>query len=112
MNMLLENIGARRLHGIVEKGIIWYHYIIYLICSLIKKKKKVLEEISFNAPELKGTKQIIDSEYVRNKLEPFRKNIDLARFLIWIKKQKFFIWIISIYTLLISLLYINIFFAS
>ncbi|WP_333871785.1 ATP-dependent protease ATPase subunit HslU, partial [Desulforamulus putei] len=56
-----ENIGARRLHTILEK---------------------LLEDISFEAPELKGQSLTIDSEYVREKLKDVVANRDLSRYIL------------------------------
>jgi ATP-dependent HslUV protease ATP-binding subunit HslU len=58
-----ENIGARRLHTIMEK---------------------LLEDILFNAPDMTdGEKnQTIDSSYVRNKLESTLEDSDLSRYIL------------------------------
>ncbi|SHK65530.1 ATP-dependent protease ATPase subunit HslU [Desulforamulus aeronauticus] len=56
-----ENIGARRLHTILEK---------------------LLEDVSFEAPELKGQSLTIDSEYVREKLKDIVTNRDLSRYIL------------------------------
>ena len=61
LNEEMENIGARRLHTILEK---------------------VLEEVSFNAPEDLVKKVIIDAEYVKNKLEGVMVDKDLSRFIL------------------------------
>ncbi len=61
VNMQMENIGARRLHTIMEK---------------------VLEEVSFYAPELAGQKVVINREYVRKRLENVLKNEDLSKFIL------------------------------
>lgn len=61
VNEQTENIGARRLHTIMEK---------------------VLEEISFEAPQRKGEKLSIDKEYVAGKLEGIMKSEDLSRFVL------------------------------
>ncbi|MBC7286817.1 MAG: ATP-dependent protease ATPase subunit HslU [Armatimonadetes bacterium] len=53
-----ENIGARRLYTIMER---------------------VLEEISFNAPDLAGQKVVIDAAYVRQRLADLIKDRDLSR---------------------------------
>lgn len=55
-----ENIGARRLHTILER---------------------VMEEISFNAPE-EGGKITIDAAYVRQRLEKVAKDEDLSRYIL------------------------------
>jgi ATP-dependent HslUV protease ATP-binding subunit HslU len=56
-----ENIGARRLHTIMER---------------------VLDEISFNAPEKKGENFKIDATYVRNALADIVKDQDLSRYIL------------------------------
>ncbi|MEW5766958.1 MAG: ATP-dependent protease ATPase subunit HslU [bacterium] len=55
-----ENIGARRLHTILER---------------------VMEEISFNAPE-DGKKMTIDAAYVRQRLEEVVRDEDLSRYIL------------------------------
>ncbi len=61
VNESMENIGARRLHTILEK---------------------VLEEISFEGPELKKKKVHIDSAYVRKQVESVVKDQDLSRYIL------------------------------
>lgn len=56
-----ENIGARRLHTILEK---------------------LLEDVSFEAPELGGQSLTIDSDYVREKLSNVVANRDLSRYIL------------------------------
>ncbi len=56
-----ENIGARRLHTIMER---------------------VLDEISFEAPEKKGEHVKIDSDYVRKTLADIVKDQDLSRYIL------------------------------
>lgn len=56
-----ENIGARRLHTIMEK---------------------LLDEISFNAPDLQKTEIIIDKAYVTQHLEKIAKDHDLSRYIL------------------------------
>jgi ATP-dependent HslUV protease ATP-binding subunit HslU len=56
-----ENIGARRLHTMLEK---------------------VLEELSFDAPDMKGKAITIDRAFVRKRLEDIVKNEDLSRFVL------------------------------
>ncbi len=56
-----ENIGARRLHTIMER---------------------VLDEISFEAPEKKGEQITIDAEYVRKMLADIVKDQDLSRYIL------------------------------
>jgi ATP-dependent HslUV protease ATP-binding subunit HslU len=61
VNEKTENIGARRLHTILEK---------------------LLEEISFNAPEMKEKELLIDAKYVKNKLNDIIKDEDLSRYIL------------------------------
>lgn len=61
VNEKTENIGARRLHTVMEK---------------------LLEDISFNASELKGQKIIIDAKFVREKLSEIIKSEDLSRYIL------------------------------
>ncbi|MDR3567255.1 MAG: ATP-dependent protease ATPase subunit HslU [Syntrophobacteraceae bacterium] len=61
VNSRTENIGARRLHTIMEK---------------------LLSDISFNAPDLKGQTIQIDREYVRNILNEIIKDEDLSRYIL------------------------------
>lgn len=61
VNEQTENIGARRLHTILEK---------------------LLEDISFEAPELKGQSLTIDSAYVQEKLKDVVANRDLSRYIL------------------------------
>ena len=56
-----ENIGARRLHTIMEK---------------------VLEEISFSAPEMEENKVVIDEKYVDEALAEIVKDRDLSRYIL------------------------------
>lgn len=56
-----ENIGARRLHTIMEK---------------------VLDEISFKAPEMQKQKIAIDAQYVKDKLKDIVKDEDLSRYIL------------------------------
>ncbi|MBI2251593.1 MAG: ATP-dependent protease ATPase subunit HslU [Armatimonadetes bacterium] len=61
VNSQTENIGARRLHTLLEK---------------------LLEDLSFNAPFPEAVKISIDEEYVRKKLEEIVKNEDLSRYIL------------------------------
>lgn len=61
VNEKTENIGARRLHTVIEK---------------------LLEDISFNASELKGQKIVIDAKIVREKLSDILKSEDLSRYIL------------------------------
>ena len=56
-----ENIGARRLHTIMER---------------------VLDEISFDAPERKGQQINVDADYVRKMLTDIVKDQDLSRYIL------------------------------
>jgi len=61
INASVENIGARRLHTIIEK---------------------VLDEISFIASDKSGEKVIVDSNYVINHLGKLIKDTDLSKFIL------------------------------
>jgi ATP-dependent HslUV protease ATP-binding subunit HslU len=61
VNEKTENIGARRLHTVLEK---------------------LLEDISFEAPEKKNGKLGIDRTYVREKLNDIVKDEDLSRYIL------------------------------
>src|SRR5580692_2984260 len=61
VNEHTENIGARRLHTILEK---------------------VLEEISFEAPEMKKKTVKIDAAYVQKQLASIVKDQDLSRYIL------------------------------
>ena len=61
VNQSAENIGARRLHTIMEK---------------------VVEEISFQGPDLKKKMVKIDSDYVRKQLAEIVKDQDLSRYIL------------------------------
>ncbi len=61
VNNRTENIGARRLHTIMEK---------------------LLEDILFDAPDLKDKKVIINEEYVNKKLKDVIKDEDLSRYIL------------------------------
>ncbi len=56
-----ENIGARRLHTIMEK---------------------VLDIISFEAPEMQDKHVVVDADYVRNALTDIVKDQDLSRYIL------------------------------
>ncbi len=61
VNEKTENIGARRLHTVLEK---------------------LLEDISFEAPERKNGKLVIDRDYVKEKLSEIVKDEDLSRYIL------------------------------
>lgn len=61
LNSTIENIGARRLQTVMEK---------------------VLDDISFNAPDKSGSTFTVDAAYVRNSIGDLAKNLDLSRFIL------------------------------
>jgi ATP-dependent HslUV protease ATP-binding subunit HslU len=61
VNESTENIGARRLYTIMEK---------------------MLDDISFEAPDMTEEKIIIDAEYVKDKIADIVKNRDLSRYIL------------------------------
>lgn len=61
LNSTIENIGARRLQTVMEK---------------------VLDDISFNAPDKSGSVFTVDADYVRNSIGDLAKNVDLSRFIL------------------------------
>jgi ATP-dependent HslUV protease ATP-binding subunit HslU len=61
VNATVENIGARRLHTIIEK---------------------ILDDISFTATDRAGEKIIINKEYINNNLENLVKDTDLSKFIL------------------------------
>jgi ATP-dependent HslUV protease ATP-binding subunit HslU len=61
INERTENIGARRLHTVMER---------------------ILDEVSFDADERQEKRLVVDAAYVRAKLEPFMKDEDLSRYIL------------------------------
>jgi len=61
VNASTENIGARRLYTIMER---------------------LLDEISFDAPDMPGKELTIDAEYVRQRLADLSRNQDLSRYIL------------------------------
>ncbi len=61
VNHLTENIGARRLHTVME-------------C--------LLEEILFDAPDMQDSKVVIDSKYVDERLKDIKDDEDLSRYIL------------------------------
>jgi ATP-dependent HslUV protease ATP-binding subunit HslU len=61
INQTVENIGARRLHTVLER---------------------LLDEISFSAPDRDGEEITIDEAMVRERLEELTKNADLSKFIL------------------------------
>ncbi len=61
VNSTVENIGARRLHTIIER---------------------VLDEISFTATDRSGDKIVVDSDYIKKNLGELVKDTDLSKFIL------------------------------
>ncbi|MDO9138805.1 MAG: ATP-dependent protease ATPase subunit HslU [Methylobacter sp.] len=61
VNETTENIGARRLHTVLER---------------------LLEDISYNAPDLRGNHILIDAAYVNAHLAEFVEDEDLSRYIL------------------------------
>ncbi|EJF91091.1 ATP-dependent protease ATPase subunit HslU [Bartonella tamiae] len=61
LNSTVENIGARRLQTVMER---------------------VLDDISFNAPDKSGTTFIVDADYVKQAVGALASNTDLSRFIL------------------------------
>jgi ATP-dependent HslUV protease ATP-binding subunit HslU len=61
VNQSTQNIGARRLYTIMER---------------------LLEELSFDAPEMKKRHVPIDAAYVKQRLESIAKDEDLSQFIL------------------------------
>ena len=61
INERTENIGARRLYTMMEK---------------------MLDEISFDAPEMSVKNMVVDAQYVRDKLKGFVEDEDLSRYIL------------------------------
>jgi ATP-dependent HslUV protease ATP-binding subunit HslU len=61
INNRVENIGARRLHTVMEK---------------------LLDEISFTATDRAGETIVIDADYVHKKVSELAKNVDLSKFIL------------------------------
>jgi ATP-dependent HslUV protease ATP-binding subunit HslU len=61
VNSSMENIGARRLHTIMER---------------------LLDEVSFQAPDVPDRELVVDAAYVRTRLEDIVKDEDLSRYIL------------------------------
>ena len=61
VNSTVENIGARRLQTVMER---------------------VLDEISFAAPDRNGETITVDADYVKKHVGDLAKNADLSRFIL------------------------------
>ena len=57
----MENIGARRLHTVIER---------------------IVEEISFDAPDKAGTEIVVTEEYVKSRVGPLLLASDLRKFIL------------------------------
>jgi ATP-dependent HslUV protease ATP-binding subunit HslU len=61
VNSRTENIGARRLHTVMER---------------------LLEDILFDAPDVKNKRMVIDKDYVESKLKDIKDDEDLSRYIL------------------------------
>ncbi|MBP2148417.1 ATP-dependent protease ATPase subunit HslU [Xanthobacter autotrophicus DSM 597] len=61
VNSNVENIGARRLQTVIER---------------------VLDDLSFSAPDRSGETVVVDADYVRSRVADLAKNADLSRFIL------------------------------
>ncbi len=61
VNATVENIGARRLHTVLER---------------------VLDDVSFDASDRSGQTVVIDADYVKSRVSALAKNADLSRFIL------------------------------
>jgi ATP-dependent HslUV protease ATP-binding subunit HslU len=61
VNARTENIGARRLHTVMER---------------------LLDQVSFDAPEMGGARVVIDAAHVRERLEAILQDQDLSRYIL------------------------------
>jgi len=61
VNERMENIGARRLHTVMER---------------------VFDEVSFKAPDMSGETVVVDKEYVTSRLNDILEDEDLSRYIL------------------------------
>jgi ATP-dependent HslUV protease ATP-binding subunit HslU len=61
VNERMENIGARRLYTVMER---------------------LLDELSFDAADLRGQRIVVDADYVRTRLEGIATDEDLSRYIL------------------------------
>lgn len=61
VNQRTENIGARRLHTVIEK---------------------LLHDLSFEAPDMEAVEFVVTDEYVRSKLSAIEKDEDFSRYIL------------------------------
>ena len=61
INASVENIGARRLHTVLER---------------------VLDELSYDAPQRSGETQVVDAAYVESSIGDMVRDVDLSRYVL------------------------------
>ena len=61
VNQSTQNIGARRLYTIMER---------------------LLEQLSFEAPEMKAGKVVVNADYVSDRLQSVAEDEDLTKFIL------------------------------
>jgi ATP-dependent HslUV protease ATP-binding subunit HslU len=61
VNVRTEDIGARRLHTVMEK---------------------LLEDVMFDAPDLVNKEVVIDAKFVREKLSDLVQDVDLSKYIL------------------------------
>ena len=61
LNQSVENIGARRLHTVMER---------------------LLDEVSYHAPDMGGGRVVVDRAFVESQLEPMRTDSDVGRYIL------------------------------
>jgi len=61
INASVENIGARRLHTVLER---------------------VLDDLSYDAPTRKGETEVIDGAYVESRIGDMARDVDLSRYVL------------------------------
>lgn len=61
VNKRTQNIGARRLHTVMEK---------------------LVEDVSFDASDMNGAEVVIDAKYVQDKLQAIAKDEDMSRYIL------------------------------
>ena len=61
VNQRMENIGARRLHTVMER---------------------LLDEVSFDAAEMRGRRVVVDAAMVRERLHDVVSDEDLSRYIL------------------------------
>jgi len=61
VNNTVENIGARRLHTVIEK---------------------ILEDLNFNVEDYSGQRVVIDEDMVKSRLKDLLDKTDLSKFIL------------------------------